>query len=124
MMWGNFPRLNTDIQFYSPDRALSINPYMSVNRLFSVSDQSLNIRCCYGYQRDSDLSMFKRVNPRKVGNGMSKENTEFHERSLVKLYPGLRKKIKKQKARREQIPKNISPNGTEDCRNTDTTSRN
>lgn len=60
IMHGKFPRLDSTIQIYGPRKAVVINPYASINRVYSLKDQMLNIRVTYSYKDDDDLSFYKR----------------------------------------------------------------
>jgi len=91
-MFGNFPRLETEIQFFAPSMSIVINPYTSVTRFYSVQDQALNIRCTMSYKDETDLLINKKdtetLNLQIEGkdeNIESSANKEFLQLNVNKL---------------------------------------
>ena len=91
-MFGNFPRLDTEIQFFAPSMSIVINPYASVTRYYSVQDQALNIRCTMSYKDETDLLINKQdtvsLNLQIQGkdeNSESSANREFLQSSVNML---------------------------------------
>jgi len=64
-MYGNFPRLNSEIHFDGPERVMVINPYATVNRLYTMKDEALRIRCTYSARVEEDMQVFVKGNSRK-----------------------------------------------------------
>jgi len=55
VMHGAFPRLGAEIKFNSHDRVMVLDPYASINRLYSMKDETLSIRTTYSYKDDNDI---------------------------------------------------------------------
>lgn len=55
VMHGAFPRLGAEIKFNSNDRVMVLDPYASINRLYSMKDETLSIRTTYSYKDDNDI---------------------------------------------------------------------
>ncbi len=54
MMYGNFPRLDTSIQFTKSSKSITCNPYLTCHRVYSEKKQCLNIRLSYSYKDQED----------------------------------------------------------------------
>lgn len=89
MIFGNFPRMDTKIEFISPDRIITLDPYLTVNRSYSLQEESLKIKCVYSYKDDDDLRILKRKEPRKIEP--DEDRISFLKENLNSLYRGVKK---------------------------------
>merc|ERR1712072_1318471 len=73
MMYGTFPRLETNIKMSTDTKSVMWNPYLTCNRMFSQKTQALNIRLSYSYKEQKDLEFCPEPQPEKSGPCSIKE---------------------------------------------------
>ena len=92
MMYGNFPRLGTQVKMTSDKIGVDWDPYLTCNRLYSHKNEALNIRLSYSYKDQSDLKFYNEPLP---GDELPCSIKEFTHKSIKCFMPKVQKKIVK-----------------------------
>ena len=103
MMDGTYPKLDCEIEFYTATKQLKMDPYVSVNRIFSEKDNTLCIRCTYSSMDQNNIIVNDVSIPSLICT-QNEDSENFMKQSLVTLFPSLRKKILKKKKVQKKHP--------------------
>jgi len=63
-----------------------LNPYATVNRLYTMKDEALRMRCTYSAKNDDDIFLYAKESS---GNKMADQNLEFMKNTIPKVFPGI-----------------------------------